>query len=164
MSVPTQTETTGPFTGKHMLMIMLTFFGVVITVNFTMAYLANSSWTGLVVENTYVASQEFNGKAEQARALAATGIHGKLTLTGSTVSYQLSHPQSGPVEADEVAVIFKRPVGEHQDFNLTMTKSGDGLFTGTHNLAPGQWIVDITSKFQGKLVMHEAVRAVVSGE
>ncbi|RWK14298.1 FixH family protein, partial [Mesorhizobium sp.] len=48
------------FTGRHMLAIILAFFGVVIAVNLTMATLANTSWTGLVVENTYVASQQFN--------------------------------------------------------------------------------------------------------
>ncbi|TIW70058.1 MAG: cytochrome oxidase, partial [Mesorhizobium sp.] len=42
------------FTGRHMLFIILGFFGVVIGVNLTMATLASKSWTGLVVENTYV--------------------------------------------------------------------------------------------------------------
>jgi nitrogen fixation protein FixH len=50
------------FTGRHMLMIMLAFFGVIITVNVVMARFAMTSWTGLVVENSYVASQQFNEK------------------------------------------------------------------------------------------------------
>ena len=36
--------------GRHMLLIILGFFGVVIGVNVTMATLASKSWTGLVVE------------------------------------------------------------------------------------------------------------------
>ena len=51
------------FTGRHMLAIMLAFFGVIIAVNLVMATLASKSWTGLVVKNTYVASQQFNRKA-----------------------------------------------------------------------------------------------------
>ena len=43
---------------------MLAFFGVIIAVNVVMATLASTSWTGLVVENSYVASQEFNRKAD----------------------------------------------------------------------------------------------------
>ena len=67
------------FTGWHMLAIMLAFFGTIITVNFTMAYLATSTWSGLVVKNTYVASQQFNGKAAAAKARAeeiAKGVQG----------------------------------------------------------------------------------------
>lgn len=58
------TQKSRAFTGRHMLATILTFFGVVIAVNLTMATLASTSWTGLVVENTYVASQQFNRKAE----------------------------------------------------------------------------------------------------
>src|SRR3546814_8186701 len=50
------------FTGWHMLGAMLLFFGIVISVNLYMAWQATRSWSGLVVENTYIASQEFNGK------------------------------------------------------------------------------------------------------
>jgi nitrogen fixation protein FixH len=152
------------FTGFHMLMIMLAFFGTIISVNFTMAYLASSSWSGLVVENTYVASQQFNGKAAEARRLAATGITGSLTLGKDSIRYQLSHPQTGPIEADEVEVVFKRPVGEHQDFPLRLTETENGVFTGTHSVAKGQWIIDITSKLKGSIVYHEAVRRLVAGE
>ena len=45
------------FTGFHMLACMIVFFGVIVAVNLTMATLASQSWTGLVVKNSYVASQ-----------------------------------------------------------------------------------------------------------
>ncbi|MEO1102369.1 MAG: FixH family protein, partial [Pseudomonadota bacterium] len=44
------------FTGWHMLAILVTFFGVVVTVNITMAVLAHTSWTGLLAKNGYRAS------------------------------------------------------------------------------------------------------------
>ena len=55
------------FTGKHMLVIMFAFFGVIIAVNLTMATFAHTSWSGLVVQNSYVAGQHFNRKAEEGR-------------------------------------------------------------------------------------------------
>ena len=54
------------FTGRHMLLIMLAFFGVIISVNIVIAVIANKSWTGLIVKNSYVASQEFNAKISDA--------------------------------------------------------------------------------------------------
>jgi nitrogen fixation protein FixH len=38
------------FTGRHMLLIMIAFFGVIIAVNITMAVVARQSWTGLVAK------------------------------------------------------------------------------------------------------------------
>ena len=46
------------FTGWHMAITMIAFFGVIISVNLTMAILASSTWTGLIVKNGYVASQD----------------------------------------------------------------------------------------------------------
>ncbi|TIV56739.1 MAG: cytochrome oxidase, partial [Mesorhizobium sp.] len=75
------------FTGKHMLVSILAFFAVVIGVNVTMATLALKSWTGLVVENTYVASQQFNEEAKKGRAQAALGWTGTLTVASGEVRY-----------------------------------------------------------------------------
>src|SRR5690606_31679205 len=60
------------FTGWHMFGAMVLFFGVIISVNLYMAWQATHTWSGLVVKNTYIASQEFNGKVAEAKALAAT--------------------------------------------------------------------------------------------
>ncbi|PKP89530.1 MAG: hypothetical protein CVT75_12940, partial [Alphaproteobacteria bacterium HGW-Alphaproteobacteria-14] len=60
------------FTGKHMAMVFIGGFGVVIAVNLVMATFAVSSFHGVVVDNSYVASQKFNGwmdEAEKSRAL-----------------------------------------------------------------------------------------------
>ena len=61
------------FTGKHMLAILVAFFGVIIAVNLTMAFFANSTWSGLIVKNGYVASQSFGKDLERARTQDALG-------------------------------------------------------------------------------------------
>ncbi len=83
-------STTGKeFTGRHMLGIMVAFFSVIIAVNVLMATLANTSWTGLVVKNTYVASQEFNRKAQEGRAQAELGWQPRLEIAGGEVRYSM---------------------------------------------------------------------------
>ena len=57
---------TRQFTGRHMLAILIAFFGTVIAVNMVMAVLATRTFGGLVVENSYVATRQFNGWLEQA--------------------------------------------------------------------------------------------------
>ena len=56
------------FTGWHMTGILVAFFGVVVTVNIVMARAAIGTFGGTVVENSYVASQKFNGWLDQAKA------------------------------------------------------------------------------------------------
>lgn len=151
------------FTGWHMLAIMLSFFGVVITVNFFMAYKAVSSWSGLVVQNTYVASQEFNSKVAAERALAATGVTGELTLDGSSIRYEVTGPD-GAVGVDELVLAFRRPVGDKQDFSLTLAPERQGMFTAQHDIFPGHWIVEAIAIRDGKPVLHQTRRISVHGE
>lgn len=78
------------FTGWHMVAVMSLFFGTVISVNLVMAWNASRSWSGLVVENTYVASQQFNGKVAEGRAFQASGIKGRLTTEPGAIRYVLT--------------------------------------------------------------------------
>lgn len=151
------------FTGWHMVGVLVLFFGTIISVNFYMAYNAVTSWSGLVAENTYVASQQFNGKAAEARTLTATGVTGRITVTGSEVRYEVFHLKDGPVTADMLTLKFKRPVGEHQDFELDLVPVAKGVFTATHEILPGHWIVDASATRNGKRILHQAERISVSG-
>lgn len=151
------------FTGRHMVIVMVLFFGTIIGVNFTMAWYAHSSWSGLVVENTYVASQEFNEKAALARRIEASGVKGALKVEGDAISYRLTDAKADPVIADRVTLRFRRPVGDHQDFTLQLADAGHGLFKGARPVLPGQWIVEAEAEHAGAVVMHEAVRILVDG-
>jgi nitrogen fixation protein FixH len=105
-----------------------------------------------------VASQQFNGKAAHMREMAATGIRGELTANHEGIRYVLTHPERGPVPADEVQAEFHRPVGTKQDFAVTLKHDGDGVFTTDHPVLPGEWIVDLKTSDGGKIVYHEAIR------
>ncbi|TCU39163.1 FixH family protein [Rhizobium azibense] len=146
------------FTGRHMLFIMLVFFGIIISVNMTMAWYASSSWSGLVVENTYVASQEFNKKAQAMQAMAKSGVSGEFALQDGLIVYRLRNRDGSPAAADAVTAHFKRPVGDHEDFVIRLSKNRDGHFETRHRVLSGDWIVEIVSKNEGTIVMHEAIR------
>ncbi|EQB08879.1 hypothetical protein L286_01110, partial [Sphingobium sp. HDIP04] len=60
--------------------ILAAFFAVVIAVNMLMATVAVRSFGGTVVENSYVASQKFNGWLAQARAQQRLGWRDAVTL------------------------------------------------------------------------------------
>jgi len=149
------------FTGWHMAGVMILFFGTIITVNLIMAWNATRSWSGLVVQNTYVASQEFNGKVAEARAFAASGIEGALAVEAGRVVYKVVDAEGVALAADAVTAVFKRPVDEREDFSLALVPDGSGLFVSAHAVPAGQWVVDISTLREGAKVFHQTVRTVV---
>lgn len=150
------------FTGWHMLAIMIAFFGTIITVNVTMAYLANSSWSGMLAKNTYVASQDFNKNAERAREWAKEGFKGEVRLEGGMVRYRLVGPSEVLSAVDHVEATFHRPVGDKQDFTLKLVR--DGEFFSTSDIpSEGPWIVDLAAMRNGEVVFHQAERIVSEG-
>lgn len=134
------------FTGRHMLAIMVVFFSVIIAVNLTMAFFARSSWTGAVVENTYVASQQFNGKAAAARAQAALGWKPELTIAAGMVGYRLLDDSGKVVAARQATASFRRPASASEDQQVVLVRQPGGSFSAPVDLRDGLWIVEIDSE------------------
>jgi nitrogen fixation protein FixH len=131
------------FTGWHMLFIMLAFFGVIIAVNVTMAVLAGRSWTGLVVKNSYVASQHFNEELLEARRQAARGWQSKLGYSDDRLQFSLATGAGEPVVIEDLKASIGRPASEAQDQTVALRHLGAGLYGGDVSLAPGIWLVKI---------------------
>ncbi len=136
-------ERPSEFTGRHMLSIILAFFGVIITVNLTMATFATTSWSGFVVKNSYVASQQFNEKAERGRAQAALGWTGTLSIEGATLRYSLADAEGRPVPLEAVDVNFRRPVSDTEDRSFALAPGAEGWEAAAPDLHEGVWIVEV---------------------
>ena len=131
------------FTGRHMLLMMVAFFGVIIAVNITMAFFASSTWTGLMVKNSYVASQDFNAKLAKARAQDALGWASTMVLEGKDLKLTLKDDQARPLAGLNVVARVYRPVAEAEDHDVALTESGAGRYSATVDLNPGLWEVAI---------------------
>lgn len=140
-----QSAPAGEFTGRHMLLIMLAFFGVIITVNLTMATLANTTWSGLIVKNSYVASQQFNSQAQAAREQAALGWTSTMVYDGADFRYTLAEAGGEPVALDTSAVFFRRPVNDREDQTVLLSPEGRGKLVGPVELRDGLWIVEVAA-------------------
>jgi nitrogen fixation protein FixH len=159
----TRAARSGEFTGKHMLALMVAFFGVVIAVNLLLATLAGTSWTGLVVENEYVASQEFNERAAKGRAQAALGWSGALAIDRQGISYRLLDRGGQPVAMDAVTVKLRRPAYAGEDQALTLARAADGAFVLSQPVRDGVWIVEVDTALPGRAPYRDVRRVVVSG-
>ena len=129
---------TKAFTGRHMAAIMVAFFGVIIAVNFTMARFATATFGGRVVENSYVASQEFNGWLEEAEKQRALGWD---AITTWRPDNRLAVQLSGvPAEA-KVSAISRHPLGRLPDREIAFVPNGEGRFLSTSTLPEGRWLL-----------------------
>lgn len=131
------------FTGRHMLAVMVTFFGVVIAVNVTMAVYANTSWTGFVVHNSYVAGLEFNRRSQEHRRQVALGWSSALAVADGTVSFGVADAQGRPVALKSGTASFRRPVSDAEDTHISLAPARGGALEAPFALRDGPWIVEI---------------------
>ena len=124
------------FTGRHMAMVLTAGFGIVIAVNLVMASFAVGSFSGTVVDNSYVASQKFNGwlgQADQDRKLgwkvtAKRVVGGQIQITATGV------PADAQVEA-----YLSRPLGEPATVNLTFAQESAGRWVSNEAVERARW-------------------------
>ncbi len=143
MTNPIKTTNGGSFTGKHMLIIMVAFFGTILSVNILMAVLATRSWTGLVVKNSYVASQGFNEKLAAARKQNKLGWREVVSYQDNNLELFLEDATKAPVILSEVFANIGRPAFEQEDRKIELTHIGGGHYRNSISLSPGQWQVRI---------------------
>ncbi len=134
---------TREFTGWHMLGVLFLFFGTIISVNLTLAYFANSSWTGLVVQNSYVESQLFNEKTKEKLRQAELGWSGDVSYEAGTFSIALTDKAGAALEDCIVTARIGHPASSADDRTVQMAYR-DGVYAGETELAPGIWAAMVT--------------------
>jgi nitrogen fixation protein FixH len=128
----------GIFTGWHFFAIMVAFFGVVVAVNLVMARAASATFGGVVVENSYVASQNFNAWLGQARAEKALGWSATAErLPDGRVAVELA----GAPEVATMTAVARHPLGRARDQVLTFKVQPGGRFVSERPLPSGRWRV-----------------------
>lgn len=135
-------QTQRPFTGKHMLVIVILFFGTIFSVNIFMAVKATQSWTGLVVKNSYVASQQFNEKLAASRAQADLNLKIDITYSDGILKFFLADENNVAIDLQEVKVALTRPIGITLDRTLTLQPVG-AWYQVEDELPAGVWNVVI---------------------
>ena len=150
-----------PLTGWHVLAMLVAFFGVVIGVNLTMAYLANSTWSGLVVANGYVASQSFDKDLARARAQEALGWNVGFTFTNDRIRITFADATGAKIDGLAITGDLERTVTDKQDQKLTFQDMGSGVYSAPAALTPGVWEVEVNATGGGVADYHKIFRFVV---
>lgn len=123
------------FTGWHAAIIFVAAFGIIITVNLILAFNAVSTFPGLEVKNSYVASQQFD---ERRNAQEELGWSVSAKATGGLLVLQIRDEEGAPVQVSNLQAVLGRATHVKDD------REPDFQFDGTayvarEELAPGNW-------------------------
>lgn len=137
------------FTGWHMAVILVSFFAVVVGVNVLMARFATSTFGGVVVENSYVASQQFNGWLKEASAEQALGWKGLIARDGDgRATLRLVDKTGKPITGANVTAVAEHPLGQRPAKALVLHEAASGTYAAP--LEAGRWRLRVTVEVQGK--------------
>ncbi|WP_203228046.1 FixH family protein [Roseovarius dicentrarchi] len=147
----------GKITGRHVLIGFVGAFGVIISVNLFLAYSAVSTFPGLEVANSYVASQQFDERRDAQEALGwtvdASHQDGVLTLA-------ITGASGAPVEVAQLDAVLGRATHVRDDMAPDFTYDGTA-YTAPVDLAPGNWNIRMEAvaadgtQFQQRVVLRK---------
>lgn len=147
----------GTFTGRHMWMLAIGFFGIIIAVNVGMAVIASTSWTGLVVDNSYIASQQFDARREAQKHQQELGWEASFSYLPGLARLVINDGAGNPVDLGKVMLQVNRPVGGHDDLHLVLTPSAEGGYAVALTIPGGVWDAWVTAETTpaGPFELHE---------
>ena len=143
-------------TGRHVAMIFGASFSVIITVNLALAYNAVSTFPGLEVKNSYVASQSFDKDRDAQQSLGwsvlAEARAGQLLLSVTDAS-------GDPVQVASLEATLGRAT-HVQDDSTPDFKFDGKRYVAPADLAPGNWNIRMEAKaddgtvFRQRVILH----------
>ena len=150
-------------TGRKVLIITTTFFGVIIAVNLTMAFKAVSTFPGVEVKNSYVASQTFDADRKAQNALGWDLAHDydpvenvlKLSFTDAATGY--------PSEVSDLRVLVGRATQARQD-EWPEFQRISGSFVAPLDLEPGKWMLRVEATSPDGTLFRQRIDLFVRGQ
>lgn len=146
-------------TGRHAFAIITSAFAVIITVNLTLAYKAVSTFPGLEVKNSYVASQGFN---ERKAAQEALGWTMQPRFEAGRMELAFLDRDGLPVRVTDLEVLVGRTTKTQADVWPVFAPTGDG-YAADLTLGFGKWMVKVTAKAEDGTLFEQRSELFVKG-
>ncbi len=145
-----------PLTGRKVLAIAVGAFGVILAANLALAFNALRSFPGLEVQNSYVASQNFN---EELAAQLALGWEVEARLEDGMLVLAFTDSDGRPAEIATLDATLGRATHVRDDQRPDFAHYR-GTFTAPVDLAAGNWNIRLIAtapdgtRFRQRVVLH----------
>ncbi|MGR3662323.1 MAG: FixH family protein [Paracoccaceae bacterium] len=143
-------------TGRKVFMMFAGAFSIIISVNLLLAYKAVTTFPGLEVKNSYVASQSFD---EERSAQLALGWDVSAEVVGDQLRLVIVDQQGTPVKVAELETTLGRATHIKNDSTPAFDFDGTA-YVAPVELDPGNWnlrmvaIADDGTKFHQRIVLY----------
>ncbi|MBL4768854.1 MAG: FixH family protein [Rhodobacteraceae bacterium] len=144
------------FTGRHVAMVFVGAFAVIIGVNLLLAFQAVKTFPGLEVRNSYVASQKFNTRRT---AQLSLGWSVRADARDGLVILSITDTGGAPVKVARLSATVGRATHVRDDFEPEF------VFDGTSYVVPvelgkGNWNIRLVARaangteFSQRVILH----------
>ncbi len=152
-------------TGLKVLLIFVGFFGVIMAVNFVMAYYAIHTFSGMQTEKPYESGLAYNRAIADAKAQVSRGWtveeHVERQADGLVgVSAVIKDASSTPLDDLTVLARLRSPIDSKLDHTLTLIGGLNGQYRGTVDAAAGQWDIEIVAE-QKSVAAFKSINRVI---
>lgn len=151
----------GEITGRKVLIITVSAFAVIIAVNVYMAVKAVSTFPGLEVANSYVASQSFDAD-RNAQALLDWTLTQEFDPAAKQLRLTFLDANGQPAQLSDLQVLVGRPTSAADDMRPAFIRQG-GSYVAAATLAPGKWMLHVEAKSQNGVQFKQRLDLVVGG-
>lgn len=148
-------------TGKHVLFFTVSAFAVIIGVNVLMAWKAISTFPGLEVKNSYVASQTFDAEREAQEALGWVLVP-VYDEARKELSLAFTDKAGLPVELKDLSVLVGRTTAAADDQTPGFARVA-GIYVAKADLAKGKWMLQIEAHAMDGTLFHQRIDLEVKG-
>lgn len=148
-------------TGKHVLAITVSAFTVIIAVNVLMAWKAVSTFPGLEVPNSYVASQTFDADRAAQEALGWT-LTSEYDAAAGKMRLVFTEKDGLPVTIRDLNVLIGRTTSSSDDIRPTFARESGG-YVANAALASGKWMMQVEARSQDGTLFRQRIDLLVKG-
>ncbi|MGB8813166.1 MAG: FixH family protein [Paracoccaceae bacterium] len=148
-------------TGRKVFAITASAFTVIIGVNLVLAYQAVSTFPGLEVANSYVASQTFDAERTAQEALG-WGLAAEYDLAAKELRLNFTEANGVPAEVQDLKVLVGRTT-EAADDQTPQFSRQMGVFVAPLELHPGKWMLHVEAHANDGTLFHQRIDLFVKG-
>ncbi len=133
------------FTGRHLLLILAGFFGVMFAVNGVFVYFALSTFSGVDDPTAYQDGLNYNKRIAEERQQEALGWSHRVSVDKSgKVMLAMTNAKGEPVAGLAVSGRISRPVEGNALVPLVLREAETGVYSANAGaLEAGNWIVSL---------------------
>ena len=143
-------------TGRKVLIIAVSSFGVILAANLTLAFNAVSTFPGLEVDNSFVASQNFNQELAEQLAL---GWEVRASHRDGELALSITDSDGAPVRVAHLDAVLGAATHVRDD-QVPDFRFIDGAYRAPVDIGPGNWNIRMHAvaadgtEFRQRVVLH----------